>query len=185
MCISCNENINPIPPANPCGDKISSDEVVYVGPNLTCTGIETCDTLTMAIKKISDYMCSLELVQNIITNIYNNTEIRIQFINIVNANISCETVQTCITSTTAVPECSCYKAEITLAPGTIAITDNGEVAISWFDCEDNPNFEVVVTNGVKPLGCVNFISGIIVTGIIEGVETNISFDTTIISSCCP
>ena len=58
--------------SSPCGCKISSDDVAYQGPNLGCTDIVTCDSITAAIQKLDEYACSIDLVQNIITNITNN-----------------------------------------------------------------------------------------------------------------
>lgn len=85
---------------NPCGCKTSSDDIAYQGPNLQCTGIDTCDSLTVSIQKLNDYMCSIELVQNIITNITNNVELYQQFTTIVNQSVDCDIVKNCLTTTT-------------------------------------------------------------------------------------
>lgn len=43
-----------------CSTKIvSSDNVSYVGPNLPCTGINTCTSLTIVIQKIDEIICEL------------------------------------------------------------------------------------------------------------------------------
>ncbi len=44
-------------PCNP-NSRISCDGVVYAGPNLPCTGIESCDTLCVALQKIDDSICN-------------------------------------------------------------------------------------------------------------------------------
>lgn len=44
-------------PCNP-SSRISCDGVVYSGPNLPCTGIESCDTLCVALQKIDDSICN-------------------------------------------------------------------------------------------------------------------------------
>jgi hypothetical protein len=47
----CNTN-------HPCGvKKITTDNVVYSGSNLPCSGINTCDTLTVVIQKIDTFLC--------------------------------------------------------------------------------------------------------------------------------
>lgn len=41
-----------------CGvKKITTDDVVYSGANLPCSGINTCDTLTVVIQKIDTFLC--------------------------------------------------------------------------------------------------------------------------------
>ena len=92
----CTNNCN----QDPCGCKTSTDEIVYKGPNLSCTGINNCDTLTTAIQKINDYMCSIELVEVILDNIVNNTTLYTLFSTIVNNTVDCETVWGCMASTT-------------------------------------------------------------------------------------
>jgi hypothetical protein len=92
----CTNNCN----QDPCGCKTSTDEVVYKGPDLSCTGINNCDTLTTAIQKINDYMCSIELVQVILYNIVNNSTLYNQFTTIINNSVDCQTVWNCIGSTT-------------------------------------------------------------------------------------
>jgi len=38
---------------------IQSDNLVYSGPNLPCTGITTCNTITVALQKIDAKICEL------------------------------------------------------------------------------------------------------------------------------
>lgn len=97
MCNQCNNTNNT---NNTCGCKTSTDEVVYNGPNLTCTGVNTCDTLSEALQTISTYLCSAEMVQIIVNNIINNTNLYNQFTTIVNTVVDCQTVQDCINQTT-------------------------------------------------------------------------------------
>lgn len=98
---------------NPCGCKISSDDIAYQGPDLSCTGIETCDSMTVAIQKLNDYACSIDLVQNIITNITNNISLYNQFVTIVNQSVDCNTVFDCLdtttTTTTTTINCNCVE----------------------------------------------------------------------------
>ena len=101
MCVNnCNNNCTCNQTTNPCGCKTSTDEIVYNGPNLECTGIQTCDTLTTSLQTISEYLCSVELVQVIINNIVNNVNLYNQFTTIVNNTVDCQTVWDCINATT-------------------------------------------------------------------------------------
>jgi hypothetical protein len=43
-----------------CGNKPQSDKIKYIGPNLSCTGIETCDDLSTALQKIDHVICILQ-----------------------------------------------------------------------------------------------------------------------------
>jgi hypothetical protein len=114
--MSCSENINTCGCTNnPCGCKISSDDIAYQGPNLDCSGIETCDTVTEAIKKLDDYACSIDMVQNIINNIVNNTNLYNQFVTIVNQTVDCQTVFNCLeTTTTTTTTAPCINPLLTL-----------------------------------------------------------------------
>ena len=41
-------------------DAIQSDGVIYSGANLPCTGVLTCDTLTVALQKMDEQICLLQ-----------------------------------------------------------------------------------------------------------------------------
>jgi hypothetical protein len=107
--------------SSPCGCKISSDDVAYQGPNLGCTDIITCDSITAAIQKLDEYACSIDLVQNIITNITNNISLYNQFVTIVNQSVDCSTVFDCLasTTTTTTTTLNCGCVEITIEPGDL------------------------------------------------------------------
>ena len=45
-----------------CGCTLSST-VVYDGPTTPCTNIEACDTLNVALSKIDQLLCSLQVQQ--------------------------------------------------------------------------------------------------------------------------
>lgn len=48
------------PCTNPCTNPSAwSSNIVYKGPNLPCTGINNCDTLSTAIQKIEAKMCEI------------------------------------------------------------------------------------------------------------------------------
>ena len=48
--------------------KYQSDDVIYSGPNLTCSDIQTYDNLAVAIQKIDERLCALILqVYNLTT----------------------------------------------------------------------------------------------------------------------
>ena len=129
--MNCSNNITPCGcENNPCGCKTSSNDVVYQGPNLSCTGVLNCDTVTEVIQTIDGFICSPELVQTVINNIINNIGLYNQFTTIVNNTLDCQTVWNCIASST------------TTTTTTICICDNwtwlavgaNESSLVYVDC---------------------------------------------------
>lgn len=57
--------VNPLckttdPCFDPCKNPYScSDKLAYKGPDLPCTGIKNCDTLSVALQKIEAKMCEI------------------------------------------------------------------------------------------------------------------------------
>jgi hypothetical protein len=140
--MSCDNTTNCNCENNPCGCKISSDDVAYQGPDLACTGIETCDSLTVAIQKLTDYACGIDMVQNIIYNITNNIALYEQFLTIVNQSVDCETVFNCLastttTTTTIAPTCYCVEIiinqdDLDAATGNTNPALDGKVYLSGY-----------------------------------------------------
>lgn len=52
MCKSCNDPCNKTP--------VGSNYVKYDGPNLPCTGILNCDSLSVSLQKIDEQICILK-----------------------------------------------------------------------------------------------------------------------------
>lgn len=149
--MSCSENTNPCTCGNnACGCKISSDDVAYQGPNLECTGINTCDTLTEAIQKIDEFGCSEELVNIIIYNIQNNVDLYQQFTTIVNQTVDCQTVFDCLatsTTTTTTTLCPCTTYRI-LGPLT------GTGTFTYVEC-NTLDLQTVLMNDIAKFVCVD------------------------------
>jgi hypothetical protein len=155
--MSCPENTeNCGCESNPCGCKISSDDVAYQGPSLECAGIEPCDTLTVAMQKLSDYACSVDMIENIITNITNNVTLLSQFTTIVNQNVDCDVVFNCLattsTTTTLPVVCTEYTWEASGANDSNLVYFDCfgfEITIPAIDITDNTG-TVCVLNGTSP-----------------------------------
>ena len=111
----------PQPIVTPCGgdpcsaQPIGSQSVVYSGPNLPCTGIQTCNNLSVAFQKVDEKICDLQDQINILVNAL---------------NVCCPTTTTTSTSSTsstttstttiACPECTFYSvSNETITPATI------------------------------------------------------------------
>ena len=77
---------------------VSSDFVEYNGDNLSCTGIQNCDTLTVALQKIDNKICSDDFVAQIIQTIETNPVLKAYFCQLVS---SCSPTTTTTTSSTS------------------------------------------------------------------------------------
>ena len=173
--MTCSNNITPCGCGNnPCGCGTSSDDVVYQGPNLSCTGVTNCDTVTEAIETIDGFICGPGMVENIINNILNNTNLYNQFTTIVNNTVDCQTVWNCYnssttTSTTTLCPCTYYEyVSVAPFPGTftyvecdthevVTVTGGGEVDTV---CVDNnyPTIEIGKINVLNTGLCCTFIT---------------------------
>lgn len=60
-CPGCGSS-DPCGCSDPYSDKTGSGDVKYTGPNLPGTGIETCDTLTVALQKIDNAIANLQAI---------------------------------------------------------------------------------------------------------------------------
>lgn len=144
--MNCSNNITPCGcGSNPCGCKTSSDDVVYQGPNLSCTGISNCDTVTEAIEAINGFICGPGMVENIINNILNNTNLYNQFTTIVNNTVDCQTVWNCQTTTTT---------STTIAPYFKIILDDNSVGSLAGACAlvFSVDLDIYVQNGIPVNG---------------------------------
>lgn len=81
------------------GYPIPTTAVVYNGPNLSNTGIDSGDNVTLALQKIDNSLEPIELVQTLITVINQNPSLKVMFCTLVN---SCAVTPTTTTTTTTV-----------------------------------------------------------------------------------
>lgn len=169
--MSCSNNITPCGCGNnPCGCGTSSDDVVYQGPNLSCTGVSNCDTLTEVIEEIDGFICGPGMVENIINNILNNEDLYNQFISIINNTVNCETVWNCIdsqTTSTTTTLCPCtYYEYISVADFRNAGT------FTYVECDTKEVVTVVATNVVDTV-CVDNNYPTIEVGQINVLNTGV------------
>lgn len=95
MSCNCNQNIQSFPRScgvDPCFiQKTSTDMVYYTGDDLSCTDVNKCDNVTLALQKIDTKLCPESITNAIITAITNNPSL---------ANIFCTIINSCISTTT-------------------------------------------------------------------------------------
>jgi hypothetical protein len=98
---------------DPC---ISSFQIIYNGPNLPCTGIQSKDNLEVALQKIDNRMCSDEFIAHIIDTIENTPLLQAYF---------CQLVASCSsTPTTTSTSTSSTTTTTTIAPTTTTTTSS-------------------------------------------------------------
>lgn len=95
----CNQpNYAPVDPCNvPC---TPTDNVCYSGPNLSCTGIHTCNTVTVSLQKIDEEVCDLQSQITALQTLVNS---------LTTTTTTTSTSSTTTTTTTiACPSCNFY-----------------------------------------------------------------------------
>lgn len=81
-----------------CGNAThTTDEFFYNGPNSSCTELQNHDDITITIQKLENFLCSVEVTQQVLTYIENNIEDFSDFITLVNDALTCETISNCFT----------------------------------------------------------------------------------------
>jgi hypothetical protein len=107
----CNQpNYAPVDPCNvPC---TPTDNVCYSGPNLPCTGIHTCDTVTVSLQKIDAEVCDLQSQITALQTLVNS---------LTTTTTTTSTSSTTTTTTTiACPSCEFYSVNnSTITPAEI------------------------------------------------------------------
>lgn len=82
---------------DPCANVVvDAERVEYSGPNLSCIGVETCDTLEVALQKIDDKICSSAFIVQILTAILASPSLTTLFGSVMNAYYSTTTTTTTI-----------------------------------------------------------------------------------------
>jgi len=134
-----------------CGDPcqslcLTSDKIIYNGPNLACTGIQSQDNLEVALQKIDDRMCSDEFISHIIVAIEENPVLKAYFCQLVStcsfeptttttssstsstttSSTTSSTTSTTTTTTTAAPTTTTTTTLAPIPPGTYTV---GEAAL--------------------------------------------------------
>jgi hypothetical protein len=166
----------PYLPQNPCGcdscescnestTNIGSDNVRYVGPPLACTGIESCDTLTIALQKIDNAVCGILDI----------------------LDVCCTTT----TSTTTICPCTTYGyVGPRFNPGTITyvqcntlepITDTASSTVQ-FACVDN-NYPIIEIGSINVIDTQDCCSNITTTTTTAVPVNPFCYEVTAVNRC--
>jgi len=115
------------PCQDPCQSKVvGSDQVGYTGPNLPCTNVQTCDSLSVALQKIDEQICDLK-----------STVISLQNqINALTTTTSTSSTTTTSTTTVTPPTTTTTTTLAESYPVTVYLAVNGLVpspVTIWYD----------------------------------------------------
>jgi len=157
---------------DPNTEVVSTDKIIYTGPNLSCIGVDTCSTVTESLYSINNKLCPNNLVLGLFSAISNNSPIctedktnlcepdcetcipdNTMTINCVSTlSVLCDIILQCTTTTTSTSTttttttatpCYCYQVQ--------SITTRG-IAIQWIDCDGQG---VLASGSTLPNGTYN------------------------------
>jgi len=88
------------------------------------------------------------------------------------------------TTTTTIAECTCYNSAVTISQEVLDVTDNGQIVVSFNDCNGDPQVNTFRDAGSYLLGCANFIPGITTEGLVDGEMVFLYAPYSIYEQCC-
>lgn len=142
---------------DPCGPLcFTSDKIIYNGPNLACTGIQSQDNLEVALQKIDERLCSDEFISHIIVAIENNPVLKEYFCQLAS---TCSFVPTTTTTTTTSNPCPTPTLNSVTTNGfgsiTVNYSLNGSTGCTgvFYDVSNYPDFQPSSSGGSIPGGC--------------------------------
>lgn len=89
------------------------------------------------------------------------------------------------TSTTTEFVCNCYETVITIPSGVLAETDDNKLTVTYSNCFGVPYSVTYRDPGSYVIGCVDYLVGIVTTGLVNDVEENFAIPISVGQSCCP
>lgn len=118
-------------PRGCCGEPltcpVNSDIVIYSGPNLPSTGINTNDSLTVALQKIDVALSSDVLINTFLTGLATNPALQVAFCALVDQCASTPTTTTTSSSTSTSTSTSTTTTTTTVFPYTIGEAYQGGI----------------------------------------------------------
>lgn len=148
---------------DPCSNKSSSDDISYVGPNLPGSGVQTCDSLTLAIQKLDNklivlqneiYRTTTTTTSSTSTSTTTTTTAPPTTTTTSTSSTTTTTSSTTTTSTSSTTTTTTTVAPVTCKTFTIQSTQN---SASWLalDCDDNIVGGLILLSGTTvSTGCI-------------------------------
>lgn len=87
-------------PGAVCNALYTSNQFFYNGINSICNDLQNGDDLSVAIQKLENFLCSIEVTQVFLTYLEENIEEFPEFITLVNSALTCQTITNCFIPTT-------------------------------------------------------------------------------------
>jgi len=158
------------PTCDPFANRIiDSDHVEYQGDNLSCTGIQNCDTLTVALQKIDSKICSDQFAAQLIQTIANDPVLLAYFCQLVS---SCSPTTT-TTSTTVEPTTTTTTSSTsTTTTTTTTVTPTTTTTTTVNSCTA-PVITEISTNGDYPQSSVTIDYDL--NGIVDVLSVTIAY----------
>jgi hypothetical protein len=161
---------------------VSSDFVEYNGDNLSCTGIQNCDTLTVALQKIDNKICSDDFVAQIIQTIETNPVLKAYFCQLVSScSPTTTTTSTTATPTTTTTTSSTSSTTTSSTSSTTTTTTSSSTSTTTTTTTAGPTTTTTTTTSCTAgLTEITFANGILNTETSE----LIIFDTGTVEDAC-
>ena len=197
----CNCNETPTNPnSSVCNhDGLTTNDLVYDGENLSCSGISNQDNISVAFQELDYFICGIELTQHILDLIQNNPQEYSELITIINGAINCETILACgpppPSTTTTTSSSTSTSTSTTTSTSSSTTTTTTTIALacvnytiesilndaSWtaLSCEGVPVGGIITTSGTTEYtGCVLNTSITLVNAIITDQAACVTTTTT-------
>jgi len=203
----CNCNETPTNPnSSVCNHNgLTTDDLVYDGENLSCSGINNQDNISVAFQELDYFICGIELTQHILDMIQDNPQEYSEFIAIINGAINCETIIQCgpppPSTTTTTSSSTSTSTSTTTSTSSSTTTTTTTVALacinytiesilndaSWtaLNCEGVPVGGIIISSGTTVYtGCILNTSLTLVNAIvITGADCATTTTTTTVLDC--
>jgi hypothetical protein len=164
----------------------TSDDFFYNGPDSECTGIQNHDDITVAIQKLQNYLCSIEVTQFFLTYIEENIEEFPEFITLINDALTCQTITNCFIPTTTTTSSSTSTTTTSTSTSTSTTTTSTSSSTTTTTTTVPLECRFYVLESDKPVSSWTAVScdtdepvGGIVIGVGETTETGCVYNNTL------
>jgi hypothetical protein len=178
-----------------CSEEASNEGVVCDKPHFTgdfyfdgissiCNDLQNGDDITVAIQKLQNFLCSVELTEYFLTYIQNNLESFQDFIILINNQINCQTITNCYTTTTSTS--STTTTTTTIAPTTTTSTSSSTSSTTTTTttiaavCTEYTLQSLIINGSWTALSCENVLVGGVASYIGEELVTGCILDTSLV-----
>lgn len=172
-----------------CTALYTTNQFFYNGINSICNDLQNGDDISIAIQKLENFLCSVEVAQVFLTYLEENIEEFPEFITLVNDALVCETVVNCFTPTTTTTTSSSTSTTTSTTSSTTSTTTSTSTSTTTTTTTAVPECISYVVEATLPLGSWNAIScetdefvGGILTSVGDTSSTGCVYDNSLVLS---